>query len=106
MPLTVSVDRLQGYEGPVEIEVKGLPAGVTAGPAKISAGEDSTVVVLSASADASVDAPPGAMEIVGHATINGHDVARSANLNAMLDADLDQDLPCNSPPLFRRRMWW
>jgi hypothetical protein len=61
MPLTVSVDRLQGYEGPVEIEVKGLPAGVTAGPAKISAGEDSTVVVLSASADASVDAPPGAM---------------------------------------------
>ena len=87
VPLTVSVDRLQGYEGPVEIEVKGLPAGVTAGPAKISAGEDSTVVVLSASADASADAPPGTMEIVGHATINGRDVARSANLNAMLDAD-------------------
>ena len=87
MPLTVSVDRLQGYEGPVEIEVKGLPAGVTAGPAKISAGEDSTVVVLSASADASVDAPPAAMEIVGHATINGRDVARSANLSVMLDAD-------------------
>jgi hypothetical protein len=85
IPLTVSVDRLQGYEGPVEIEVKGLPAGVSAGSAKISAGEDSTVVVLSASADASVDAPPGRMEIVGHATINGHDVARSANLNAMLE---------------------
>ncbi len=85
IPLTVSVDRLQGYEGPVEIEVKGLPAGVSAGPAKISAGEDSTVVVLSASADASVDAPPGTMEIVGHATINGRDIARSANLNAMLE---------------------
>ncbi len=90
--MTVSVDRLQGYEGPIEIEVKGLPPGVTAGPAKISAGEDSTVVVLSASADASVDAPPGAMEIVGHATINGRDVARSANLNAMLDTDLDPAL--------------
>jgi hypothetical protein len=87
-PLTVSVDRLQGYEGPVEIEVKGLPAGVTAGPAKISAGEDSTMVVLSASADANVDAPPGPMEVVGHATINGHDVTRSANMNAMLDAEL------------------
>ena len=85
IPLTVSVDRLQGYEGPVEIEVKGLPAGVSAGPAKIAAGEDSTVVVLSASADASVDAPPGTMEIVGHAMINGHDVARPANLNAMLE---------------------
>ena len=92
MPLTVSVNRLQGYEGPVEINVKGLPAGVTAGPAKISAGEDSTVIVLSATADASADAPPGAMEIVGHATINGHDVARSANLNPMLDADMHPEL--------------
>ncbi len=97
MPLTVSVDRLQGYEGPVEIEVKGLPAGVTAGPAKISAGEDSTVVVLSASADASVDAPPAVMEIMGHATINGHDVARSANLNAML-AEQSLQLATIIPP--------
>jgi hypothetical protein len=86
VPVTVSADRLQGYDGPIEIEVKGLPPGVTADPAKISAGEDSTVVVLSASAEAAPDAPPGAMEIVGHATINGRDVARSANLNAMLDA--------------------
>ncbi len=92
VPLTVSANRLQGYEGPIEIEVKGLPAGVTAAPAKISAGEDSTVVVLSASADASADAPPGAMEIVGHATINDRDVARPANLSAMLDADLHPDL--------------
>jgi hypothetical protein len=98
MPLTVSVDRLQGYEGPVEIEVKGLPAGVTAGPAKISAGEDSTVVVLSASADASVDAPPGVMEIVGHATINGRDVARSANLNAMLEEQSLQLATIIPPP--------
>jgi hypothetical protein len=98
MPLTVSVDRLQGYEGPVEIEVKGLPAGVTAGPAKISAGEDSTVVVLSASADASVDAPPGAMEIVGHVTINGRDVARSANLNAMLEEQSLQLATIIPPP--------
>jgi hypothetical protein len=98
IPLTVSVDRLQGYEGPVEIEVKGLPAGVTAGPAKISAGEDSTVVVLSASADASVDAPPGKMEIVGHATINGRDVARSANLNAMLEEQSLQLATIIPPP--------
>lgn len=93
MPLTVSADRLQGYDGPIEIEVKGLPPGVTASAAKISAQEDSTVVVLSASADASLDAPPATMQILGHATINGHDVIRSANVNAMLDSDLDQVLP-------------
>lgn len=96
--MTVSVDRLQGYQGPVEVEVKGLPAGVTAGPAKISAGEDSTVVVLSASADASVDVPPGTMEIVGHATINGRDVARSANLNAMLEEQSLQIATIIPPP--------
>jgi hypothetical protein len=92
MPVTVSVNRLQGYQGPIEVDVKGLPSGVTASPAKISAGEDSTVVVLSASADASVDAPPGTMEIVGHAAINGHDVERAANLNAMLDAGRHPEL--------------
>ncbi len=83
VPVTVSANRLQGYEGPIEIEVRGLPAGVTAAPARISAGEDSTVFVLSAAADALADAPPSAMEIVGHATINGRDVARPANLNDM-----------------------
>jgi hypothetical protein len=93
IPLTVSADRLQGYEGPIEIAVKGLPAGVTAGPAKISAGEDSTVVVLSASADASVDAPPGKMEIVGHATINGRDVARSASMNEEQSLQLATIIP-------------
>ena len=98
MPLTVSVDRLQGYEGPVEIEVKGLPAGVTAGPAKISAGEDSTVVVLSASADASADAPPGTMVIVGHATVDGRDVARSANLSAMVEEQSLQLATIIPPP--------
>src|SRR3984957_19382769 len=93
VPLTVSADRLQGYEGPIYFKVKDLPPGVTASAAKISSGEDSTVVVLSASADASLDRPPTTMQIVGHATINGRDVARPANVNAMLDADMDQVLP-------------
>ena len=33
------------------------------------------------------------MQIVGHATINGRDLVRTANVNAMLDPDLDQVLP-------------
>ena len=28
VPVTVSVNRFQGYKGPIEIEVKGLPKGV------------------------------------------------------------------------------
>jgi hypothetical protein len=46
VPVTVFVDRFQGYKGPIEIEVKGLPKGVAASKAEISAEEDSTVVVM------------------------------------------------------------
>ena len=83
-PVTVSADRLQGYEGPVEIEVKGLPRGVTASPATILQGQDSTVVVLSAAPDTSLDARPAPIKIVGHAKVNGHDFVRTANADAPL----------------------
>jgi hypothetical protein len=78
-PVTVSVVAIRDYEGPIEIEIKGLPQGVTASPATIMPGQDSTVVVLSADADASLDAHPAPIEIVGHAMIDGHDLTRTAN---------------------------
>jgi len=84
IPLEISADRLQGYDGPITIEVKGLPRGVTASTATIPQGQDSTVVVLSAGADASSEAPPASIQIVGHALINGHDLARTANADAPL----------------------
>jgi hypothetical protein len=80
-PVTVSVVAIRDYEGPIEIEIKGLPQGVTASPATIMPGQDSTVVVLSADPNASLDAHPAPIEIVGHAMINGHDLARTANSN-------------------------
>ena len=84
IPVTVSVNRLQGYEGPIEIEVKGLPKGVTASSAEISAGEDSTVVVLSAAPDLPVDSPPAQLEILGHAKVNGRPITRVANADKVL----------------------
>ncbi len=53
IPITVVADRLPGYEGPIDIQVQDLPPGVTAARATIPAGQTSTVVVLSASSDAS-----------------------------------------------------
>ncbi len=84
LPVTVTANRVPGYEGPIEIEVKGLPKGVTASPATIPAGQNSTVVVLAASAEAAVDAPPSPIRFVGHARINGRDVTRVANGAAAL----------------------
>jgi hypothetical protein len=83
--VNVGANRVKGYEGPIEISVEGLPAGVTASPATIPAGQDSTFVLLSANASASVDALPTAFKIVGHAKINGRDLARVANDDAPLD---------------------
>ena len=78
-PVTVSVVAIRDYEGSIDVEVKGLPQGVSASPATIMPGQDSTLVILSASPDAPLDADPAPIEIVGHAKVNGHDLARAAN---------------------------
>ncbi len=77
--ITVTANRVRGYDGPIDISVEGLSAGMTASPATIPAGQDSTVVVLSADAKASTDSLPSEFKIVGHAKVNGADYARVAN---------------------------
>jgi hypothetical protein len=84
IPITVIADRLPGYQGPIEIEVQDLPAGVAAGKATIPAGQTSTVVVLSAGPKASAAALPLPIKIVGHASVAGHDLVRVANAGAPL----------------------
>ena len=83
-PMTVSVNRLQGYQGPIEIEVKGLPQGLTASKAEIAEGEDSTVVVLSAAPGSNPISVPTLFEIEGHAVANGHTITRMANAGKVL----------------------
>ena len=84
IPISVKADRLPGYEGPIEIQVQGLPPGVTAGTAMIPAGQTSTVVLLSAGSNASAGALPSPIKIVGHASVAGHDLVRVANAEAPL----------------------
>jgi hypothetical protein len=83
-PVTVSVNRLQGYAGPIEIEVTGLPEGITASKAEIAAGEDSSVVVLSAAPGSRRDSPPAHFEIGGHAIVSGRPITRVANADKVL----------------------
>jgi hypothetical protein len=79
IPVTVSLDAIRGFDGPIEIAVQGLPKGVSASPAVIPPGQISTVVVLSAVSDAATDAPLARIEFVGHAQVNGRDLMRTAN---------------------------
>jgi hypothetical protein len=77
--VTVTANRVRGYEGPIDVRVEGLPSGITALPSTIPAGQDSTMVLFSADAKSSVDAAPASFKIVGHAMINGMDHARIAS---------------------------
>jgi hypothetical protein len=96
MPVTSSVVQRQDYDGPIQIEVNGLPQGVTAGPAEILPGQKSTVVVLSAAPDAPFNARPGPIEILGRANVDGRDLVRTANEGP--DADLPLQLASIIPP--------
>lgn len=86
--MNVSVVARRGELGPIEIEVKGLPEGVSASPATILPGQDSTLVLLTASADAPLDTHPTPIQVLGHNMAGGHDMIRTANQTGDGDAAL------------------
>jgi hypothetical protein len=97
----VFVDRRDGFTGPIELNVEGLPAGVTAAPQLIGTNAKQGSIVLNAAANL-VDFQ-GQVKVVGKATINGQPVIREAraatiswgqiqNQNAPALARLDQGL--------------
>lgn len=87
VPISVEANRTAGYQGPIEVELEGLPKGVTASLALIPAGQESTVIALSASPEASLDVAP--IRIVGRGRSNGRDLVRVANRTADEDAPLE-----------------
>lgn len=86
--VTVSLDAIQGFDGPIDIEVTGLPRGVSASKARILAGQISTVVALTAAPDADSAAHPVPIRFVGHASVNGRDMTRVANREGSEDRPL------------------
>ena len=94
--VTVTADRRDGFDGPIDVELRDLPPGLSAAPGRIPAGADTTVLILAAAEDASFEgrkatlrsmyrAPfdvPGlvALTLVGHATIDGRVVTHEAEI--------------------------
>jgi hypothetical protein len=94
--VTVTADRRDGFDGPIDVELRDLPPGLTATPGRIPAGADTTVLMLAAAADASFEGRravlrslfgqaldvPGlvSLKLTGTATIDGRTVAREADL--------------------------
>jgi hypothetical protein len=83
--VTVSVAAIRNFQGAIQVSVKGLPPGVSAAPATIPPGQDSTLVVLTASADAPLDAHPAAIEFIGSGEADGHTLVRTANAQASME---------------------
>ena len=111
--LTVTADRRDGFDGAIDVELRDLPAGITATSGRIPPGAATTVLMVSAAADASLarhaavlpsmyaassikraraaDSRGGvevpgvfALKIVGSATIGDQPVTREADVTDTL----------------------
>ncbi|MCS7025569.1 MAG: hypothetical protein NZV14_12285 [Bryobacteraceae bacterium] len=78
IPLTVTAFRMDDFEGPIEVEMEGLPSGVRATKGIIAKGQVSTTLLLSAEEHAEL---PEAVriEVAGRAEIDGRRLVRRAN---------------------------
>jgi hypothetical protein len=78
IPLTVTALRMEGYDGPIEVELSQLPKGLKATRNTIPAGIDNCTILLSADADVALNGAV-AFDVTGHAAIDGKTVAHIAN---------------------------
>lgn len=67
----VKVDRIAGFDGPVEIQVEGLPQGVSYTPVTVPKNMQQTALILSAAADAKIAA--SLVKVFGKARIKSLD---------------------------------
>lgn len=71
----VQVIRTNGFDGPVKVDVRGLPTGVTVNPLTIPANMTQGLLVVSAAEDAKIDAAVVKIVGTGEARINGEQPA-------------------------------
>jgi WD40 repeat protein len=88
VPVAISCDRFDGFDGAIEVRLDNLPAGFSAPVTTIPAGENSTSLALFAEPTAASppkDAPR--LKVVAKATIDGKDEVRetSGDLPAAVD---------------------
>ena len=101
--VTVTAERKDGFNGPIDVEFVNLPPGLSSAPGRIPADADTTVLMISAAAEASlenhkaqvrtIEPKPTPYEVTGvaaltlasHATINGTVVSHEAERFDPLD---------------------
>jgi WD40 repeat protein len=79
VPIAVTADRIDGYDGPISVRLENLPHGLSAPVTTIPAGEISTAFALYAEPNATISEKTPALKLMAKATIDGKEVAREAN---------------------------
>ena len=91
IPLTVTAERLNGFDAEIALEIAGLPDGISlAGPSRIRAGRKETALVLAAAPDAPLQAAP--FRVTGAASVDGRTIRRAAQGMAELSQDGEKTL--------------
>jgi hypothetical protein len=88
LPITVNAERLDEYEGAIDLKLENLPPGFSAPATTIPAGESSTSFALFAEAGATVPATAHPLKLIAKATIDGKQLVREAagGMPKILDA--------------------
>jgi WD40 repeat protein len=76
IPITVSANRVDGYEGAISLRLENLPAGFSAPPTSIPAGENSTTFALFAEASAQNPTKVPPLKLVAQAKIGDKVIVR------------------------------
>jgi WD40 repeat protein len=76
--LAVTASRTDGFTGPIEVRLEGLPPGFHAAPSRIDADQMSTALALWTDPDAK-SPPMGQLKLIGRAAIDGKEVEHTAD---------------------------
>jgi hypothetical protein len=76
VPITVRIDRVDGFDGPVDVRLDNLPPGFSAPNTRVPEGEESTAFALWAEPNASNPAKAAPLKISARAAIDGQEIVR------------------------------
>jgi hypothetical protein len=76
--IQISTERLDGYDGPIDVRFDNLPPGFSAPPTTIEAGQTGTNLALYADAEAKTPTQPQPLRLVAEALIDGRQIRKEA----------------------------
>ena len=91
-PLLARVRRRDGFDAPVTVQVHDLPAGFSAAPEIIPAGEDDVVLAVRIAPDAKSTELGANFRVTAVSMLNGAEVTREARIGSLTVAQKEPDI--------------